>query len=1437
MHFEVGRHLTRDELEELAERIHRILVDVQAAVRDFDAMSDRVPALVEAAQSAGARYSQDEIEETVLFLSWLLDGNFVFLGYREYTIEGDSIAVSHDAGLGILGNDERSRFSAPVSLATIDAELRERLMGENLLVVSKTNRFSTVHRHTKMEDVTVQRIDESGAVVGHLRVVGLFTRKAYMAPASRIPILSRKLRQIAAAEDLLEDSHDYRALVELFESFPKDELFVAGVEELRRTLVRLLDLQERKHIQLFVRPDLQEGRVAVLVALPRDRFNAELRLRLQDLLQRRFGGSSVDYHLSLTESEQALLHFAVHVEGPIPDVSFADLEQEVVSLARTWDDRLRERLVALHGEERGNALADEYAQRFPTYYKSSTDVHLALLDVDHFERLKRGESFAVGLKNEREAGQAMTRVGIYKTGGKIRLSDLTPILRALGLIVVEEVPTRLHGGDGETFLHDFGVLDEADRPLDLADCGERVADCIAAVWRGEAESDDLNRLVVTAGLTWREVAVLRAYRTYRSRVGALFGVDYKNEAYARNPAIARKLVELFVLRFDPARERDTAAEEALHAEILAALDAVKSLDEDRILRAQLGQIDATVRTNAFRPGRSWLSFKLDSARVPDMPKPCPLYEIFVYSPGMEGIHLRGGRIARGGIRWSDRKEDYRTEVLGLMKAQMVKNAVIVPVGSKGGFVLKRTAASKEEQRADVVAQYSTLIRGMLDVTDDLVGGEVVHPPDVRVLDGADTYLVVAADKGTAALSDTANAIAAEYGFWLGDAFASGGSDGYDHKELGITARGVWESVKRHFRELGHDVLERPTTVAGIGDMSGDVFGNGLLYTDTLRLVAAFDHRHVFLDPTPDPQASFAERKRLFELPGSSWDDYDRSLISAGGGVWPREEKSIPLSAEARAALGVELEAGTPSDVIAAILKAPVDLFWNGGIGTFVKASYESNADVGDRTNDAIRVDGADLRARVVAEGGNLGITQKGRIEYAATGGRINTDAIDNSAGVDCSDHEVNVKILLGLAVAQGDLTTKQRNDLLREVEDDVARHVLYDNYLQAQILSQEDAVSTERLDAYEELMTRLEAEELLDRELESLPSSDEMNERVRSGRGMARPELCILLAYAKRSLEEAIRGSSLPDEPFLDSDVERYFPPKVSERFGGLIARHPLRRDLAATILANAVCNDQGITFVSRLAGETGAEPAEIVRAYRIAREVTDATARWDDVEALDGKIDPTLQNVLMVGVDTLVEDVSRWYVVNAPSAPLEETIEETTPLVGELAAVLDRSGSESWRAAREVVAAELVREGVEERLARRHAFQPELAHAPDIIAVARGTGRSLEDVASAFFLAGERLHLDWLEGRLVELPEASSWQRWAARAIESDVMALRREIAQAALSHTSKPAAAALDDYLAARTEAFERLRRLIDALAGQGETSLAALTVAVRQVRGLAM
>ena len=1440
IHVEVGRHLEQGELAEVERQVRSVLGDVQRATRDFAAMRERAEGMIEAARAAGGAYPEDEIEDTANFLEWLLDENFVFLGYREYALEGDEFAVTPGRGLGILGADRGSRFEQAVSLEQVDPRLRDRLTGGSLLVVSKTNRFATVHRHARMEDVTVKRVDRDGAIVGAMRLLGLFTSNAYMAGASEIPILRRKLRQIVEAEDLFEGSHDYRTTVELFESFPKDELFAADVDDLRRTIAALLHFQERGGIQLFVRYDLPDRRVAVLVALPRDHFSAELRHELQDLFLERFHGSSIDYHLTLGESDPAQIHFTIRVAGDISEVSFSELEQEVIGLARTWDDRLRERLVTQYGEERGFALAEKWSRRFPAHYKSATDIYLALLDVEQFERLEAGsEPFVIGLQNERDKDQNLTRIGLYKTGGKVLLSDVVPVLEALGLTVIEEVPTRLADGDGETYLHDFGVLGESGEPLDLAECGERLADAIAAIWRGEAESDSLNRSIVSAGLTWRQVRVLRAYRTYRLRTGAAFGVEYKNAAFARNPGIARQLIELFELRFDPSRERDPEAEASLRATILAALDEVKSLDEDRILRAHLGLVEATVRTNAFREGRTFLSFKLDSSRVPDMPMPRPLCEIFVYSAEMEGIHLRGGRIARGGIRWSDRKEDYRTEILGLMKAQMVKNALIVPAGAKGGFALKRPPIERAELRAAVVAQYETLIRGLLDLTDNLAEGKVVHPPGVLALDGDDPYLVVAADKGTATFSDAANALAAEYGYWLGDAFASGGSAGYDHKELAITARGAWESVRRHFRELGHDIGTEPFTVIGIGDMSGDVFGNGLLLSDRIRLIAAFDHRHVFVDPDPDPAASFAERRRLFELPGSSWDDYDRSLLSPGGGIWSRAEKAIPLSPEARSALRLEApgeqRALTPSDVIAAILRAPADLFWNGGIGTFVKASYESNADVGDRTNDAIRVDASELRVRVVAEGGNLGFTQKARIELAQLGGRINTDAIDNSAGVDCSDHEVNLKILLGLAIESGDLTTKQRDELLREVEQDVARHVLYDNYLQAQILSQESAVSAERIEAYEDLMDHLEAEGPFDRALESLPSGEEMDERARTGRGMARPELCVLLAYAKRSLKEAVLASPLPDDSYLERELRRYFPAAVVERFGHLIARHPLRRELAATIVANEIVNDLGITWASRLAFETGAEASEVARAFFLARDVTGAVERWADVEALDGTIDPVLQNRLMVGVDTLVEDVARWYLLNAPSVPLGETIAEAGPRFAELVGALAEAGSESWRETREVAARELAARGVTEELARRHAFQPELAHGPDIIAVATSTARPLAEVAHAFFLAGERLYLDWLEGRVAGLPDTTRWERWAAQALVDDLMALRRDAALRVLQTSDGPVGRAFEARLSARSEAHERLGRLVDALGAQGDVSLAALTVALRQVRGL--
>jgi glutamate dehydrogenase len=862
---------------------------------------------------------------------------------------------------------------------------------------------------------------------------------------------------------------------------------------------------------------------------------------------------------------------------------------------------------------------------------------------------------------------------------------------------------------------------------------------------------------------------------------------------------------------------------------------VASLEQDRILRNALGVIEATVRTNAYRPGRGSLSFKLRSAEVPEMPKPTPLFEIFVYSTEMEAIHLRGGRVARGGIRWSDRRQDYRTEVLGLMKAQMVKNAVIVPTGSKGGFVLKRQIADPKAMKEEVTRQYVRFMRGMLDITDNRVDGEIVHPEHVVIHDEDDPYLVVAADKGTAALSDTANGVAAEYGFWLGDAFASGGSAGYDHKKLGITARGAWESVKRHFREIGTDVMNEPFTVVGVGDMSGDVFGNGMLYSEQLCLVAAFDHRHVFVDPTPNPAVGYAERRRLFELPGSSWDDYDRSKISPGGGVWPRTAKSIPVSPEARLALGIEDEELTPDGLIQAILKAPVDLLYNGGIGTYVKATAETHADAGDRVNDAVRANAGELRCRIVAEGGNLGFTQRARIEFALAGGRINTDFVDNSAGVDCSDHEVNLKILLGLAIAAGELDLEGRNALLQRVEEDVVQHVLYDNFLQAHVLSQEAEVSPQRMEAYEDLMQSLESQGLLDRGLEFLPGGEEMAERRRAGRGLARPELAVLLAYAKQSVSNALLASTLPDSEYLAQDLRDYFPGEVVERFGHRLADHPLRRELIATLVANDVVNSQGITFVTRVVAETGAEAADVVRAYRIARDVTGAVDRWEAIEALVGSLVPAVLDELLAGVDRLVEATARWYLQHAPGR-LGRAIEAHREAFTRFAEGVWEVAPEGWRQTRDRESWKLIDRGAPEGIARRHAIQPFLVHGPNIVAVAADLDRPVEDVARAFFLVGEASYIDWLEARLDDIPALTRWHRWALLAVEDDLMAARRRIAEQVLASADGSVDEAVEAHQSARREATRRLGRFMRSLALEEVTDVAAVTVAVRQIRALA-
>jgi len=1444
MHFELDRRLSGEEREDLAHQVGEILHDVHLVIRDFEPMQACVAAMIDGARQAGVRYPPEDVSETVDFLQWLLQLNFVLLGYREYELvdseNGRAISAVPGSGLGILSDVERSGFSAPTPLEQLPVEIRRRIEDGDLLVFSKTNAYSTVHRRARMDYIGVRKVNAQGDVVGESRLIGLFTSKAYMEPATKTPLLHHKLQQIITAEDLIPGSHDYKQAVELFESFPKDELFQASAEELRQLVIGLLQLEKHGGIRVLVRRDIDSRSVSVVVALPRDRFNAELRKKLQALFMARFNGSTVDYHLSLGETESARIFFTVHVglEQQIPEVPYEELEEAVERLARTWDDDLRDALEARVGLEHGPMLAEKYGSRFPDYYKTTAEWGLVVDDVLKLEELESNvEGFVVGIGNETR-GERLTRVKLYKTGGKVDLSAFMPILEALGLRAVEEVPTGLVG-ESKTYIHDFGVLDGRGAVLNLETEAPRVGEAIAAVWRGQAESDSLNRLVVFSGLDWRQVQILRAYRKYGQRVNAQFTEEYRNDALAQNPHIAAHLIELFEARFDPVRNASREEVDMLKQQVHTDFRSVASLDQDRILRGFLGSIMATVRTNAYLQERSSLSFKLRSADVPEMPKPYPLFEIFVYSPEMEAVHLRGGMVARGGIRWSDRKEDYRTEVLGLMKAQKVKNAVIVPDGSKGGFVLRRTPTSPDELRQEVSKQYVTFMRGLLDITDNLVNGKVVHPERVAIWDGEDPYLVVAADKGTATFSDTANAVARDYGFWLDDAFASGGSQGYDHKALAITARGAWESVKRHFREVGLDVTVDSFTVVGIGDMSGDVFGNGLLYTNTCKLLCAFDHRNVFIDPDPDPWRSFDERTRLFHLPGSSWNDYDRSLLSAGGDVIDRKAKSVTLSPEARTALGIAEDAPaemTPNEVIKAALKAPVDLLWNGGIGTYVKAARETHGEAGDRTNDPVRINGGELRARVVGEGGNLGCTQRGRIEYASAGGRINTDFIDNSAGVDTSDHEVNLKILLGLAVARGELTMDQRNELLQTCAQDVVSHVLYDNYLQAQIISQEMEVSTQRIEAYEDLMQQLEAEGELEREVEFLPTSEEMQERRAAGTGMVRPELAVLLAYAKRNVFQSLLESDLLDSEYLERDLHRYFPSQVVERFGDLMLEHPLRRELIATIAANDVVNSQGVTFVSRMMTETGAQAADVVKAFRIARDVTGAVARWADVEAMDGKIDPKVQNELMTGVDWLVETTSRWYLVQAAGRRLSEAIGEARDSFAELSNVISQIGPDSWREEHERDTRRLMMEGVPEEVARRHAFQGELVHGPDIIAVSHATGRSPLEVASGFFLLGEALEIDWLEDQLESLGVSTRWQRWARQSCEDELFAIRRQLAEKVLEEAGgAPIGEAVTAFLTARADPAGRLQRFMRSLAMEGVSDLSQVTVALRQVRSL--
>jgi glutamate dehydrogenase len=1446
VHAEVARESDRKQREELRHAVERVLDEVRATVSDWRAMRDRALELSDQLGTGTSPGDLAEVDESREFLKWLADDHFTFLGYREYELisddEGSALRAQPDTGLGIL----RRPPADPITRLTSKALALAR--SPQALVLTKANSRATVHRPSYLDYVGIKRFGADGEVSGEYRFLGLYTTAAYKASAAEIPLLRGKVQGVLERAGFPEHSHNRKALLEILESYPRDSLLQIEGDQLFGVGMGILGLGERQRLRLFVRQDPLDRFMDCLVCIPRDRFNTENRERVAGILVESFDGTHVDWTVQLSESLIARVHYIVHCpEGPRESYDVGEIEARLVQTIRAWNDDLRDALIEERGEEQGERTLGRYEHAFPAAYRADWVARSAVTDIARLDELASSPEPIMSLYRPLEAREGLVRCKLFSSGG-VLLSDVLPTFEHMGAKVVDERPYEISpDGQEPVWIYDFGLRCAAE---DVEAVREIFQEAFLGVWRGDLEDDGLNALVLRAGLTGRQITIVRTISKYLRQAGIAFSDAYMVRTLVDHPEITVLLVRLFTARFDPDGTDEEAAEQ-LGAEIDHAIDEVESLDEDRILRSFLSVVRATLRTNYFRldgggVDRPYVSLKLDPANIPILPLPRPKFEIFVYSPRVEGVHLRGGKVARGGLRWSDRPEDFRTEILGLMKAQMVKNALIVPVGSKGGFVVKRPPAEggREALMEEGVACYKTFLSGLLDLTDNIVGGKVVAPERVVRYDDDDPYLVVAADKGTATFSDIANGVSADYGFWLGDAFASGGSQGYDHKAMGITARGAWESVKRHFRELGTDIQTTDFTVVGIGDMSGDVFGNGMLLSRHIRLLAAFNHMHVFLDPSPDPEKSFEERKRLFELGRSAWSDYDQQLISDGGGIYLRTAKSIPISAQVREALAIDEDELSPNDLIRELLCAPVDLVWNGGIGTYVKASAETHADAGDKANDAVRVDGSKVRCKVVGEGGNLGFTQLGRIEYAISGGsegeggRINTDAIDNVAGVNCSDHEVNIKILLGALVADGDMTEKQRNELLVEMTDAVAEGVLYGSYTQTQAMSLALAQAVPMIDVHGRVIRHLEQVAGLNREIEFLPSEDVIGERKVAHQGLVAPELAVVMAYCKIHLYATLLESDLPEDQYLAHDLERYFPPPLPERYSKQMRDHRLRREIIATVVANQLVDRAGTTFAFRLAEETGAPPPILARAYAVAREVFDMRSFWGDVEELDNQIGAATQLAMLIEARRLVERATRWLVRANPHAiDIAATTRYFKDGAKLLADALPDTLGGADRESFDDKASELREAGVPPALANRVAGMPAMLSVFDIVEVARATRRDLETVMATYFRLGSELVLTWLRDRIIELPRANRWQALARAALRDDLYSLHRALTREIID-TGGPRAdteAAIQKWSERNRAGVDRALAMIADIRASGAYDTTTLPVALREVRNL--
>ena len=1475
MHVEIDRQGGESEQQALTKGLERVLSDVRESVEDWPRMQRDCQQIAGDLETDPPKtVDPEEIAQTRRLLSWLADDHFTFLGYREYALDSqdgeDVLRTIPGTGLGLL------RYDQPHSggFGRLSPEGRVKAREPHLLILTKANARATVHRSTHLDYVGIKVFDADGMVTGEKRFLGLFTASAYNESVLRVPIIDTKVHKVLATSGFTNDSHSGKDLLEILESYPRDELFQTSAEDLYDIATTVLHLQERRKSQLFLRADEYGRFVSCLIYIPRDRYTTAVRLKMESILRSAFHGSSVDYTTRVSESVLARLHFVVRVAPGevIPEVDEKDLQQRLIEATRTWDEDLSEVARLEYGEETGARLIGLYGKAFPEAYKEDFSPRVGVVDLRQFELLKSNDATRLNLYHEPGSPSAERRFKLYRRG-RLSLTAVLPLFTHFGIEVIDEHPYQIDRADGVlVYVYDFGLkgsTPEAWVGSRREGLRELFQNAFSAVWEGRAESDGFNALVLGGELTWRQVVILRAVAKYLRQTGSTFSQAYVEATLVANVSIAAQLVQLFETRLDPAHPAAAAgtdatndsgreaAESQIVDAISGALENVASLDHDRIIRGFLGVIQATLRTNYYQrvamvgePAadgdagyKSYLSIKLDPQKVPDLPAPRPMYEIWVYSPRVEGVHLRFGHVARGGLRWSDRREDFRTEVLGLGKAQMVKNAVIVPTGSKGGFfpkALPDPSVDRDAWLAEGVASYKLFISGLLDVTDNRVGGEVVAPDSVVRHDGDDSYLVVAADKGTATFSDIANGVAQSYGYWLDDAFASGGSAGYDHKVMGITARGAWESVKRHFREIGVDVQATDFTAVGVGDMSGDVFGNGMLLSQHIRLVAAFDHRHIFLDPNPVAAASFLERKRLFELPRSSWADYDRSLISEGGAVIARSAKSVRISGPVATMLGLPpgTKAMTPAQLMKSILAAPVDLLWSGGIGTYVKASFEVNSEVGDRANDAIRIDGSALRATVVGEGGNLGCTQLGRIEASLAGVHINTDAIDNSAGVDTSDHEVNIKILLTAMTRDGDMTLKQRNKLLASMTEDIARQVLRDNYEQNTLLGNARAQEHVMLPVHRRLIHLLKERGDLDPALEFLPSDAEIERRHDAGLGLTSPEFSVLVAYAKLALKKDLLRSSLPDEPWFQATLTKYFPNPIREKYQDNLASHPLRREIITNAVVNSMVNRGGMTFAFRASEETGATAEQVTRAFVVCREVFDMVGYFGSVEELDNVVSTETQTALYLEFRRLLDRAVRWFLVNRPSTiNVASEVERFTKVVAELAPRMSTllQGAEHKRL--EIRTKQLEKQGAPKDMAVRAAGLLEQFSLLDIVEISVDTERDSAEVAPVYFATSEQFGIDAMLTRVTKLPRDDRWDSLARGALRYDLYAVLKALTTSVLDSSTSDMAPKQRTLAWSQTNA-ESLARANAALAGiqrLDNPGISALSVALRILRGV--